>query len=261
MTSADSNIDASAVTLHRQGSGPPLVLLHCLGVDHQFWDFATELSAEFTLLRYDLPGHGTSAVPAAPYGIADLSAQLAKILAAHEIRRTHVAGISLGGLIAQHLAATRSDLVDRLILVDTTPRYTDELRAMWDKRASAARAVGVAPLIDDLLKIWFSPDALARDADGVRYVRDALARCPAEGYALACEALRAADLRELAPRISAPTLVICGDDDIPSFRDAARWLASRIRNARLAWITGARHASVLEKPAEARGLMRDFLRA
>jgi 3-oxoadipate enol-lactonase len=261
MTSAESSLDASAVTLHRRGSGPPLVLLHCLGVDHRFWDFATELGADFTLLRYDLPGHGASAVPAAPYGIADLSAQLAEILAAHKIGRAHVAGISLGGLIAQHFAATRPDLIDRLILVDTTPRYTDELRAMWDKRASAARAAGVAPLIDDLLKIWFSPDALARDVAGVRYVRDALARCPGEGYALACEALKAADLRELAPQIAAPTLVICGDDDIPSFRDAARWLASRIRNARLAWITRARHASVLEKPEEARGLMRDFLAA
>jgi 3-oxoadipate enol-lactonase len=259
MTSADSSLDASAITLHRQGDGPPLVLLHCLGVDHRFWDFAAELCADFTLLRYDLPGHGASAVPATPYGIADLSAQLAEILAAHKIPRVHLAGISLGGLIAQHFAATCPALVDRLILVDTTPRYTDELRAMWDKRASAARAAGVAPLIDDLLKIWFSPDALTRNVTGVRYVRDALARCPSEGYALACEALRAADLRELAPKIAAPTLVICGDDDIPSFRDAARWLASRIRNARLAWIARARHASVLEKPEEARGLMRDFL--
>jgi 3-oxoadipate enol-lactonase len=261
MTSADTRPDASAVTLHRQGSGPPLVLLHCLGVDHRFWDFASDLSADLTLLRYDLPGHGASAVPAAPYGVADLSAQLAEILAAHKISRVHVAGISLGGLIAQHLAATRPGLVDRLILVDTTPRYTDDLRAMWGKRAGAARASGVAPLIDDLLKIWFSPDALASDVAGVRYVRDALARCPGEGYALACEALKAADLRELTPRIAASTLIICGDDDIPSFRDAARWLASRIRNARLAWIPRARHASVLEKPEEARGLMRDFLRS
>src|SRR6476469_8217562 len=98
MTSADARLDAS-ITLHRQGSGPPMVLLHCLGVDHRFWDFATELCTEFTLLRYDLPGHGASAVPAAPYGIADLSAQLAEILAAHESPRVHVAGISLGGLI------------------------------------------------------------------------------------------------------------------------------------------------------------------
>ena len=180
MTSADSSLDASAITLHRQGDGPPLVLLHCLGVDHHFWDFATELSRDFTLLRYDLPGHGASTVPSAPYGIADLSAQLVEILAAHKIARAHLAGISLGGLIAQHFAATHSDLVDRLILIDTTPRYTDELRAMWDKRAATARAAGVAPLIDDLLKIWFSPDALARDLPGVRYVRETLARCPAE---------------------------------------------------------------------------------
>src|ERR1700716_490230 len=250
MPSADSSLDASAITLHRQGDGPPLVLLHCLGVDHHFGDFATELSGGFTLLRYDLPGHGASAVPAAPYGIAALSAQLAEILAAHKITRAHVAGISLGGLIAQHFAATHPGLVDRLILIDTTPRYTDELRAMWDKRAATARAAGVAPLIDDLLKIWFSPDALARDLSGVRYVRETLARSPAEGYALACEALQAADLRELAPKIAAPTLVVCGDDDIPSFRDAARWLASRIRNASLAWITRARRAPVLEQPAE-----------
>src|SRR3954469_2474324 len=109
MTSADSSLDASAITLHRQGAGPPLVLLHCLGVDHHFWDFATELNGAFTLLRYDLPGHGASAVPVAPYGIADLSAQLVEILAAHNVTRAHVAGISLGGLIAQHVAASRPD--------------------------------------------------------------------------------------------------------------------------------------------------------
>jgi 3-oxoadipate enol-lactonase len=255
---ADPSLDA-AVTLHRDGHGPPLVLLHCLGVDHHFWDFCADLAGDLTLLRYDLPGHGASAVPAARYGIAELSAQLADILGRHKIDRAHVAGISLGGLIAQHFAASRPELVDRLVLIDTTPRYTDELRAMWDERATTARTSGVAAMVDGLLKIWFSADALARDGEGVRYVRETLARSSGEGYALACEALKAADLRALTPKITAPTLVICGDDDIASFLDAARWLAASIPNAELAWIAGARHASVLEKPAEARRLMRDFL--
>lgn len=258
MTSS-SPLDPAAVTLHRDGHGPPLVLLHCLGVDHHFWDFAAPLAGEFTLMRYDLPGHGASAVPAGRYGIANLSAQLAGVLAAHKIERAHIAGISLGGLIAQHLAASRPDLVDHLVLIDTTPRYTDELRAMWDQRAATARASGVAPMIEGLLAIWFSADARGRNGPGVRYVRETLARCPGEGYTLACEALKAADLRELTPKIAAPTLVICGDDDIPSFRDAARWLAATIPNAKLAWLAGARHASVLEQPEEARRLMRDFL--
>ena len=254
-----SRLDASAIKLHQAGHGPPLVLLHCLGVDRHFWNFCADLARDFTLIRYDLPGHGESAVPAAPYGIEDLAAQLADVLAAHGIGRAHVAGISLGGLIAQSFAARRPELVDRLILVDTTPRYTDELRAMWDARAATARAAGVAAMVGDLLKIWFSADALARDGEGVRYVRAALARCSGEGYALACEALKEADLRPLAPKIAARTLVVCGDDDIPSFLDAARWLAANVPNAELAWIAGAKHASVLEKPEEARRLMRNFL--
>ena len=259
MPSAATRLDASAVVLHRDGSGPPLVLLHCLGVDHRFWDFAAELGSDFSLLRYDLPGHGASAVPGAAYGIEGLSAQLADLLAANRIARAHVAGVSLGGLIAQHFAATRPDLVDRLILIDTTPRYTDELRRMWDERAATARTAGVAAMVPALLAIWFSAGALAREHAGVRYVREALARCPGDGYALACEALRAADLRALAPKIAARTLVACGVDDIPSFLDAARWLAATIPAAELAWIKGAKHASVLESPEEARRLMRRFL--
>jgi 3-oxoadipate enol-lactonase len=259
VTSPNSRLDDAAVTLRRDGHGPPLVLLHCLGVDHRFWDFAAPLGRDFTLLRYDLPGHGASAVPDGPYGIEHLSAQLAAVLAANQVARAHVAGISLGGLIAQHLAATRPELVDRLILIDTTPRYTDELRHMWNARAATARAAGVAPMISALLAIWFSADALARDDAGVRYVRETLARCPGEGYALACEALKAADLRALAPSIAARTLVVCGDDDIPSFLVAARWLAAAIPTAELAWIKGAKHASVLENPDEARRLMRTFL--
>lgn len=254
-----SRLDASAITLHRAGRGPPLVLLHCLGVDRHFWNFCADLAPHFTLLRYDLPGHGETAVPAAPYGIEDLADQLVDVLAAHRIDRAHVAGISLGGLIAQALAARDPDRVERLILIDTTPRYTEELRAMWVERAATARQQGVAAMIPDLLKIWFSADALAHDTVGVRYVREALARCPGEGYALACEALRTADLRDLVPTIAAPTLVICGEEDIPSFLAAARGLAANIPDAQLAWIAGARHASVLEKPEEARRLMRDFL--
>jgi pimeloyl-ACP methyl ester carboxylesterase len=174
--------------------------------------------------------------------------------------RAHIAGISLGGLIAQRLAAAHPAMVDRLILIDTTPRYTDELRTMWAVRAKAARDDGVRALIEGLLPIWFTPEAIAANIAPVRYVRETLARCPGEGYALACEALASADLREDTKRIAAPTLVVCGDADIPSFIDAARWLAENISGAESAWIPRARHASVAERPDQALRLMRDFLR-
>ena len=252
-------LDPTGITPHRQGSGPPLVLLHCLGVDHRFWDFARPLANTHTLITYDLPGHGTAAVPSGHYGIDDLSRQLAALFEQEQIARAHVAGISLGGLIAQHFCASRPDLVGRLVLIDTTPRYTDEMRAMWAERAASARGAGVGALVDGLLPIWFTPAAVAANGAAVQYVRAALQKTSGEGYALACEALAAADLRPLAESITAPTLVVCGDDDIPSFLDAARWLAAHIAGARLAWIKDARHASVLERPGQALALMRDFL--
>lgn len=236
------------------------MLLHCLGVDHRLWPLAApSLARHRTLLAYDFPGHGGTPVPARPYGIAELSAQLGAILDRAGIGRTTVAGISLGGLVAQHFAATCPTRVDRLVLVDTTPRYTEELRSMWAVRAAQARKDGVKSLIPGLLEIWFSKEFVAQDPPAVRYVREAFARCPGEGYARACEALAAADLRELTPKIAAPTLVICGEQDIPSFLDAARWLNANIRGARLVWLAPARHASILEQPARFEQTLGAFL--
>jgi 3-oxoadipate enol-lactonase len=255
------SLTTDIIPVTRTGLGEPLVLLHCLGVDRQFWDFAAPLENSFELVRYDFPGHGQTPVPRASYTIADLSDQVLQLMEEQSIGKAHLAGISLGGLVAQHFAATHPELVDRLVLIDTTPRYTDELRAVWGERAATARADGVSALIDGILKIWFSPALIAANPPAVQYVRERLARTPSEGYALACEALAAADLRPLANRIAAPTLVVCGDKDIPSFLDSARWLAHNIKGAELAWIAGGHHASVLEKPEDAVLLMRRFLSA
>lgn len=255
-------LDAADIRIVRRGTGPALVLLHCLGVDHRLWDIAAAgLERNFTLLAYDFPGHGAAAMPASPYGIADLSAALTALLNREGIARAHVAGISLGGLVAQDFAATRPGMVDKLVLIDTTPRYTEEMRRMWAIRAAQARRDGVKSLIPGLLDIWFTKDFVAQGPPALRYVRDALATCSGEGYALACEALAAADLRDRASRIAAPTLVVCGEQDIPSFLDAARWLNGTIKGSRLAWLGPARHCSVLEQPESFQKALREFLAA
>src|ERR1700736_1136223 len=96
----DPGLDLPPVPIHRRGSGPPLVLLHCLGVDRRLWDIAAAgLERDFTLIAYDLPGHGEMPVPAQGYGVEALSAQLAATMAREGIERAHLAGISLGGLV------------------------------------------------------------------------------------------------------------------------------------------------------------------
>lgn len=248
------------IELHRTGRGPALVMLHCLGMDHHLWDCLGGLADRFELLSYDLPGHGKAPVPA-PYGIEDLSQQLAEILTAHGVKRAHVMGISLGGLVAQHFAATHPAMVDRLVLCDTTPRYTDDARANWAVRAAAARQSGATSLLPAIEKIWFTAGFNARTPTppAIQLMRDSFARCPTEGYALACEALAAADLLDEAHDIHAPTLVLCGADESLAFREAAEWLGANIRHAKLAYVPDAAHASVLEQPAWIENALSRFL--
>jgi len=241
-------LDAGAIRVHRRGQGPALVLLHCLGVTHELWEPLAPLAERFTLVSYDFPGHGETPLPAGPYGVEDLADQLAAVLRREGIARAHVCGLSLGGLVAQCFAANHPEMTDRLVLADTTPRYPDEMRAMWVTRAAAARRDGVASIVPGLLRIWFTAPFLAADPPAVRWVRETLSACDAEGYALACEALGAAELRPLAGRIAAPTLVLCGSEESAAFRDAARWMAGAIAGARLEFVAGAAHCSVREQP-------------
>jgi 3-oxoadipate enol-lactonase len=258
---AAGSLDPGSIRLHRAGRGTPLVMLHCLGMSHHLWDCLGALADRFELISYDLPGHGETPVPDSPFGIEDLSQQLAAVLRRNGITRAHVIGISLGGLIAQHFAASEPGMVDRLVLCDTTPRYTDDARANWVTRAAAARQNGPASLLPTIEKIWFTPGFLAADPvpPALRLVRDTFASCPGEGYALACEALGAADLLDLADEIHARTLVLCGAEESLAFREAADWLAQNIAGAKLAWVPRAAHASVLEQPRWTEAVLRDFL--
>jgi 3-oxoadipate enol-lactonase len=220
---------------------------------------AAGLEDRWTLLSYDFPGHGETPAPGSGYAIGDLSRQLALLLDREGIGSAHLAGISLGGLVAQHFAATNPNRVERLVLIDTTPRYDETARGMWAERARAARTSGVASLLTSILEIWFTAEFIAENPPAVGYVRERFAAASGEGYALACEALAAADLRRLAPSISASTLVLCGSDELPAFREAAQWLTRTIPEAELAWLSPARHASILQQPHAFQQRMRTFL--
>ena len=237
------------------------MLLHCLGMSHRMWGCLDTLADSFELITCDFPGHGDAPVPDAAYRIEDLSDRLAVALRQAGIARAHVLGLSLGGCVAQYLAAETPDLVDRLILCDTTPCYDDDARGNWRVRAAAAREYGPTSLLRQVEPVWFTPDYLARQPTppGLALMRESFAACPPEGYALACEALAVVDLTELMDEIHARTLVLCGDHERLAFREAADWLAQSIRGEKLAWVPKAAHASVLEQPAWIAAVLRSFL--
>jgi 3-oxoadipate enol-lactonase len=241
------------------GDGPPVVLLHPLGVDRSVWQPVQDALPGFRFLSYDLPGHGSTPAPQDRCTVEDLGDQLADLLRAAEVGPAHVVGVSLGGLVAQVLAAREPGLVDRLVVVDAVAVYPPAMRDMWRERAALVREKGIEPVVVPTLELWFTAAALERDDAAVRTVRRLLLDADPEGYARACEVLETADTTHLLERITAPTLVVCGEDDAPAFTAAAPALASTIPDARLEWLPEARHAGAVEQPDGLAGLLADFL--
>jgi pimeloyl-ACP methyl ester carboxylesterase len=209
-------------------------------------------------ITYDLPGHGASA--RRPLDTVEAMAdQLAAILAISGLRRAHVVGVSLGGLVAQHFAVRYPDRLDRLILVDTVACYPPAVQQQWKQRAATARSAGMAPLIEATLATWFTPRFLSANGPVVTAVRRMLAAADPDGYAITCEALASADTTAVASSISAPTLLVCGEHDLPPFRDAAGWFAAQILRSQVAWLPEVQHAGVLERSTAFITAVRSFL--
>ncbi|HYZ32547.1 MAG TPA: alpha/beta fold hydrolase [Crenalkalicoccus sp.] len=252
-------LDPGMITLHRRGHGRPLVLLHCLGQDWRFWDVLEPLTDTHELIAYSFPGHHDTPVPGHQYGVPELTEQLRAVAGRAGLSKFDLMGISLGGSVAQHFAGTYPDMVDRLVLADCTPRYTEEMRANWPVRAKIAREKGVAALIPMLMQVFFTPGTLAEDGPNVRFVRETFEACSGEGYALACEALAMVDAREQTGRVTAPTLIMYGSEESDAFKDAAAWMHRTIPGSRVEVVPIAGHASVRERPEHVVGLLRGFL--
>src|SRR5262245_26761279 len=129
---------------------PVVVLAHSLGLDHGMWDAqAADLAPHVRVLRYDLRGHGASAAPAGDYRIEDLGRDVLALVDALGIQTFALCGLSIGGMVAQWVAAHAPDRLTHLILANTTPRVADP--PSMGARATAVRASGMSVVMDTAL--------------------------------------------------------------------------------------------------------------
>jgi 3-oxoadipate enol-lactonase len=221
----------------------PYVLLHPLGADARFWDPVRAGLGSRSTMALDLLGHGAAPPPELGVGIDAYAAAVAEQLDGP----AHVVGMSLGGLVAQQLGAARPDLVASVVLVDTVPVYPEPFRQTWRDRAKTARESGLASLVEPMVEMWFSADMAAAADPRVEQARRTFASTDPEGYARTCDVLADVDLRDRVASLAVPAVVVCGDDDAPAFRDAAKWLAEATGDGTVHWLPG-RHACAVESP-------------
>ncbi|MET9831563.1 alpha/beta fold hydrolase [Streptomyces sp. NPDC006385] len=234
------------------GTGPDVVLLHGVGLDHTMWRRCLPaLAANHRVTRVDLRGHGASP-PAEPgTSLAELAADVAEVLDHIGAPRAHLVGFSLGALVAQHIAAHHPARVATLSLVSSVALRTPQERAAVERRLHAART-DPAVTADAAVERWFDEAWRLREPDLVADVRRTLLANDHASY-LACYTVFATGDKEVGPllgRITAPALAITGSEDPGSTPDMSRRLASAIPDARVRIVAGARHLLPLERPRE-----------
>ncbi|MBV9734274.1 MAG: 3-oxoadipate enol-lactonase [Acidisphaera sp.] len=253
-------LQARDITFHVQVDGPPgapaLLLLHSLGTSLHVWDEqATALSRSFRVIRPDLRGHGLSQVTPGPYTIGGLAEDVAAVLDALGVARAHVAGLSIGGMVAQALAAQAPFRVLSLILCDTAMVIPP--KNLWHERAALVRAQGMAAIAEPVMVRWVTPDF--RNDPASIGLEAMLRRTDPEGYAGAAEAIAAADLTEATKALRTPTLVLVGDQDEATPLSSAEALRAAIDGAHLVIVPDAAHIATAQQPGAITGAMQRFL--
>jgi len=237
--------------------GAPLVLLHSLGTNAHVWDEqAAALARSFRVIRPDLRGHGLTTCTPGPYSMAQFARDLAGLLDALGIDKTHLGGISIGGLIAQAFAAAHGDRVASLTLVDTAMAIPPA--QSWTDRAAKVRAEGIASIEEAVIARWVTPGFLA--APATAGLRAMLTRTPAEGYAAAAEAIAAADLTTSTAGLKIPALVLVGDQDQATPVASAEALHRAIEGSALIVLETAAHIPTVEQPGAVTDAILAFLK-
>jgi pimeloyl-ACP methyl ester carboxylesterase len=256
------DIDAYGVHYVDQGDGPALLLIHGFGGQtfqyrHQIPYFART----HRVIAVDLKGFGYSERDAnAGLSHSDQVAMLRELLERLGVRRATVVGHSMGGAVAQRLAATHPDLVEALVLAAAMPadrRFRDRtmpsflLRPFLPRLASfaasrllAAGFYDASNLTDEIREEYIRPARLKGSMDGLmRMMRDGREDGPVD-----------------LARIAAPVLLLYGAHDRVAPLSLAQEIRQRIPHARLTVIERAAHLLLEERPDECNRAIADFIR-
>jgi 3-oxoadipate enol-lactonase len=245
------------------GAGVPLLFAHAFPLNRTMW--APQLSALVERCRCvsaDLRGFGDSSV-APPYSMEQYADDLAHLLDQLRIEKAVFVGCSMGGYVAFAFWRRHRDRVRALILADTragadsdeaVARRRELIQLVGMEGAIAVANVQIASLVGKTTR--------EKQIDTYDSIHRMMAQAPDEGVVGALEAMMLRpDSTDLLPTIDVPTLIVVGEEDVPTPVKEAREMHQRIAGSRLEVIAHAGHLANMERPAAFNHLLTEFLAA
>lgn len=244
------------------GVGPPLVFVHSGGFDRRLWDeqFVT-FADRYTVIRYDVRGHGESPPPTKPYSDAE---DLYSLLQWLHVEKAHLVGLSLGGSIIIDFALAYPQMIDTLILVAPDVNgyaFSAEFTYGFIKIVTSIEQDDGAPAGD----LWLQSSILAPAMENptvahkLRPIAQENARFWLINPLFRRDAFASPPATQRLAELHTPALLIVGDRHIPDVLNEAQLLESGVMGIKKVVIPGAGHLVSAEKPEEFNRAMRDFL--
>jgi pimeloyl-ACP methyl ester carboxylesterase len=237
------------------GAGPPLVMGHSLALDRHLYDeVVTLLSQKWRVIRPDFRGHGGSGCPHESYTIDDMTDDLLAFVDAIKLDRFCYAGLSMGGMIGMRFAMELGERIEALVLMDTSADVDPNRRAFeqWaelvkDKEPSLGD-------INSFLGLSLSSGFLASNAPCLDRLRaQLLANDPMGNYFAQIAVLRRPSVVDRLGEITAPTLIVVGEKDMPTPVSCAEQLHAALPGSKLMVVPESGHLTVSEAPAKVAG--------
>ncbi|GAA2391280.1 alpha/beta hydrolase [Streptomyces glaucosporus] len=245
-------VNGTEIWTESRGRGPDVLLIAGLGDPAEAWQAQLDgLSDRYRVIAFDNRGAGRTPLPDGPMSVAMLADDAAELLRALQVDRAHVAGFSGGSAIAQELALRHPEVVRSLVLVSTWARadaYFTAMARFWHWLAT--EAPDERAMLEAFFLWIYTPRA---HADGTvrRIVDETLAfphPQPAEAFQRQLEPFMRHDTLDRLPGITAPTLVLAGEQDIAAPPRLGKAVADAIPGARFEVLAGEAHQPFQESP-------------
>ncbi len=238
----------------------PLMFIHGVGLDHQMWRPQIDNLNEFSIITYDLLGHGKTPCKKDKLSLNDFSNQLLEILEYLKIDKIHLIGFSLGSLIALDFITKMQNKVDKLILIGTTYRRSKEERSLVIDRFNQAKLN--KPISKQALKRWFTDKYLEKNPKTYELFMNILNKNSVDhkNFLKAYELFaNHRDNTSVIQKISSKTLVMTGSDDPGSTPAMSKELVKDIPNSSYIEIKGGKHLCSIECADDVSINIRNFI--
>ncbi len=252
------------VAVEESGEGDAVVCVHGLGGSSNTFEPLMPALVRHRVIRVDLPGSGRSQSFEGALSIDLFVNQLIDICARLKVPQAHWLGHSMGTIVCQHIAVNHPRLVASLALFGPLIEPPEAARTGLRARATKARTLdgsGMQEITQTLVNAALSSDTRQRQPLAVAFVRESLMRQHGEAYARNCEALASAQATAVE-RITAPVLLVTGDEDGVAPPQSVRTLADKLHRAkskRVSVLSRCGHWTPIERPDDCQRELREFL--